>query len=823
MKLLITRASAGAVVALTLGLLIATGVRAAPEGAVGRAVYDHAAQFFTENLGNLVLNAAITPHWRAGSPERFTYRRELAGGRSEFIQVIAATGKHTRAFDHAVVAQGLSAALGKPIDLERLPFNDYDELDSHTIGFAVEGTTWTCSISTPECRKDAAAAPDPLAVSSPDGKWLAFLEGGNLWIRSSDGAMRFPLTNDAAPHYSYAVRLESTRGLENTGAAGRALAVKDGKPVAGPPGPPEAPLVLWSPDSGRLFTYRLDERAVREITLVQSTPTDGSARPIANTWRYAMPNDPAIPLVEPWVFDVEQRSGHVVAVPPIPTVFTTPVEAKRVWWSPKGERLYLITHTRYFKSLTLEVVDPLTGTARELISETGKTYVESGTPFGKPMVYVLKNGDIIWFSERDGFGHLYLYDGSSGRLKRRLTQGSWTVRNVLELDESAGFIYIAGNEHEPGMDPYYRQIYRVSLSDGHVSRLSPEDADHHVSSAQESIYTDRPTESVRSPQDSHGFSPSGRFFLDTYGRTDLPSRTVLRRADGHLIAQIERADVSRLLATGLVMPERFSALAADGQTRLYGNLLRPSHFDPAKRYPVLDSPYPGPQAHRAQPNLVDTVFEAQAYAELGFIVVLVDGRGTHGRSKAFHDESYGNLGSAGHLDDHVAVIRELGKRYPYMDLDRVGIYGTSGGSYATVRAMLTFPDFFKVGVADAGNHDQRGYLAVWGESYNGPEVGSNYTDAANRLLAKSLQGKLFLLHGDMDSNVLPSHTLQLVDALIKANKDFDLLIVPNDGHGTLFGAQSYARRRGWDFLVHNLLGATPPANYQFPAISTPAE
>ena len=266
------------------------------------------------------------------------------------------------------------------------------------------------------------------------------------------------------------------------------------------------------------------------------------------------------------------------------------------------------------------------------------------------------------------------------------------------------------------------------------------------------------------------------------------------------------------------MPERFSALAADGKTPLYGVLFRPSDFDPAKRYPVIDNPYPGPQSRRTSPDLLQEVFSyntAQAAAELGFIVIAMDGRGSQGRTKAFRDESYGGLGQAGHLDDHVAVIRELGRRYPYMDLDHVGIYGTSGGGYATVKALATFPDFFKVGVADAGNHDQRGYLAVWGETYNGPEDGTNYTAAANRLFAANITGKLFLLHGDMDSNVLPSHTLQVADALIKANRDFDLLIVPNAGHGTL-EPRSYALRRAWDFLVRHLMGVEPPTGYAFP-------
>jgi len=784
-------------------------------------VYDRAAQYLASNQGKLVLNAQFTAHWRRGAKERFTYRRELGDGRADFVEVTAATGARVAAFDQSVVAAGLAKALDKLVEAQRLPFKDYEEISFDKISFSANGKNWVCATRSADCAETAAAAADPAAVASPDGHWLAFIDNGNLWIRSADGQTRFPLTTDAMPHYGYAAPVESTAGVISSGAAARALAVKDGRALPGPPGRPPKPLVLWSPDSRYLFTHRLDERSVREITLVQSTPTDGSLRPISNQWRYAMPNDPAVPESEPWIFELANRTGRAVAAA-TPSLFLTPIEARDAWWSPDSARVYLIARSRYAKSMNLKVIEAIDDTSRQLVSEAGNTFVESASLGECPMVYVLANHDVLWFSERDGFGHLYLYDGSTGRLKRRLTVGPWTVRNVLHLDQVHGFIYIAANERESGVDPYFRQVYRVGLNDGRVRLLTPENADHAVRSAQEAgVFADKTADAAGNPEDSYGFSPSGSFFVDTYSRTDLPSVTVLRRSDGTLVAEIERADVSRLMATGLQPPERFSAPAADGKTMLYGNLLRPSNFDPNKRYPVLDSPYPGPQSHRAQPNFLATVFDrlgAQAYAELGFIVVLVDGRGSHGRSKRFHDESYGGLAQAGHLDDHIAVLRELGRRHSYMDLDRVGIYGTSGGGYATVHAMAMFPDFFKVGVADAGNHDQRGYIAVWGETYNGPEVRSNYTDAANPTLVGNIKGKLFLLHGDVDSNVFPSQTLQLVDALIRANKDFELLIVPNAGHGALLLSR-YALRRSWDFLVRNLMHAEPPPEYDLAAAS----
>jgi dipeptidyl-peptidase-4 len=785
---------------------------------VDAKVYDRAALFQANNQDNLVLNAHFAAHWRAGPRERFTYLKELGEGRAAFVEVIAATGKRAPAFDQAIVAAGLQKALNRNVEAERLPFKDYEEIGADRISFPADGKTWNCSTRQAACTDATTAATDPEAVPSPDGRWLAFIDKGNLWIRSADGQTRFPLTNDAQPHYAYGAPVESTAGVNMTGAAARALAVRDGHPLPGPPGPPPRAIVLWSPDSKYLFTHRLDERGVKEIGLTQSTPTDGTLRPISNQWRYAIPND-AVAQCEPWIFDLASRSGRAVA-DAMPAVFLTPIEAGDAWWSPDSSRAYWIARSRYAKTMSLNVIAASSGRAHQLFSETGNTYVESASLGEVPMVYVLANRDVLWFSERDGFGHLYVFDGANGNLKRRISSGSWTVRNVLRLDEARGFVYVAGNEREPKDDPYYRRVYRIGLNDGKVRLLTPEVADHAVRSEQEAgVFANKAVGPAGNPKDSYGFSPSGGFFLDTFTRTDLPAVTVLRRADGSLVAEIERADISKLTAVGFTPPERFSALAADGKTMLYGNVLRPSNFDASKHYPVLDSPYPGPQSHRAQPNFIAAVFdrsEAQTYAELGFIVVVVDGRGSHGRSKRFHDESYGGLAQAGHLDDHVAAIKELARRYPYMDLDRVGIFGTSGGGYATVHAMETFPDFFKVGVSDAGNHDQRGYIAVWGETYNGPESGSNYTDAANPLLVNSIKGKLFLMHGDMDSNVLPSQTFQLVDALIKANKDFELLIVPNAGHGLLM-LDPYPLRRSWDFMVRNLLHAEPPAGYDLKA------
>jgi dipeptidyl aminopeptidase/acylaminoacyl peptidase len=645
---------------------------------------------------------------------------------------------------------------------------------------------------------------------SPDGAWVAFTKDGNLWVRSIDDKVRFALTTDGEARNAYGVMIEAAIASEFADGQDHAVVDATGRRdgLIGPI------VVVWSPDSRRLFASRVDERKVREITNLQSAPEGGSARAIPSSWRMAQPNDAVLPTAEPWVFDLANRTARKVQIDPIQVSYLTPAEAHEAWWSPDGRRLNLLVRSRYAKSLTFYDVDAATGAARKVLSEGSKTFIEAAGLGEAPMVYVLKSGDILWFSERDGYGGLYLY-GPNGALKRRLTKSGWTVRNVLRVDEAKGFIYVAGNEREPGADPYFRKVYQISLSRGRIKLLTPEDADHDVASSQ----ANAPDLRARAtPDDTHGFSPSGTYFVESLYRTDTPSRTLLRAADGRLIGEVEHTDISRLSALGFSTPERFHTLAADGKTAIYGNILRPFGFDPAKHYPILDAVYPGPQRPVTRPRFESAVFDSiasEAYAELGFIVVMLDGRGAAGRSKAFHDLSYGQLSRASDLDDHVSAIKQLAGRYPYFDLERVGVFGTSAGGYAAAHAMLARPDFFKVAVADAGNHDQKGMIAYWGETYNGPEVGRNYADASNVMMADRLQGKLMLAQGDLDTNVPPAVTLQFVNALIKANKDFTLVIAPNIGHGVNI-RRGYGLVRAWNFMIANLMGATPPEGYVMP-------
>lgn len=771
-------------------------------GRFGRAMASRSAA-----MAPLVINATLTPHWRVGERERFTYRRELGDGAAEFVEIDAASGSRRAPFDAAVVAEGMSQLLGKPVDPQRLPFQDYEEGED-SIEFESDGHYWTCSVIKASCMRVEKSSVSATEWRSPDGKWVAFMDGGNLGVRSTGGEERFMLTSDAIPRYGYALESEATIAQEIFGE----VQTPDGSGTRreGPPVPPTFLSVAWSPDSTKLLTHKLDERNVRDVVITQHAPTDGSSYAITWTWKSSAPNDLIVPMAELWVFNVTSRAGHRLAVDPIPILYLSPVANNRLWWQPDSRYAALVTEARYRKSVSFRLIDTVENTVSTPIEESGATFVEVASDETRPNVHVLSSGDVVWYSERSGRAHLYLYDGPSGQLKYQLTHGPNSVGRILRVDETNGLIYVAMNSEDSQHDPYFQKIYSVRVRDGALTLLTPEPEDHHVVSMQESLpFMKREVpESVQEAM--QGFSPSAKYFVEGSSLTGVPTSFVLRRASGEVVTVVETTDVSRLYALGWVPPERFSVLASDDETLIWGTIWKPHDFDPEQSYPILDSIYPGPQMCRAPPGFAAStldLFDGPSLAELGLIVVAVDGRGTPGRSKMFRDISYGNLGEAGSLDDHVAAIRELARRHRWLDTDRVGILGSSGGGFAAVRAMFKYPDFYAVGVSDAGNHDLRGYLASWAEKYMGPDDRDSYQNAANAPLAAGLKGKLLLLHGEMDANVPPALTWQIAVALQRANKAFDLMIVPNVGHTTLF-FPGKPLQAVWEFLVTSLIGTS---------------
>jgi dipeptidyl aminopeptidase/acylaminoacyl peptidase len=739
--------------------------------------YRRAERFLPQNVERLVFDGQVTPNWIERTT-RFWYRNESPTGKN-FILVDAAQNTRGPAFDHERLAASLSRALSKTYQPTDLPFDAIRFVDEgRAVQFNVERTRWSCNLTTYECSKSGDAEPiggpgpgqgqaarfGRLDRPSPDGKYTALVKNYNLIVRVVATGEEIQLTRDGERHYEYATPLPLP-----------SLMIEQGTEE-----PVQPTAAFWSPDSKRLVTYVMDQRNFPRLPVVQSAPENGF-RPQGYTMAYSLPVDQSLPTATPVIFDIERRKRIAVDVKPINLLY--PGGANFSWFAD-GRRFHYREIERGYQTIRVREVDAVTGQSRVIIEERSDTQVHS------PLQRLInKESELIWSSERDGWRHLYLYDVKTGQLKNQITKGEWVVRNIEHVDESARVIYFSAGGRESGRDPYLRHVYRINLDGSGLKLLTPEDADHTVS-----------------------FSPDGKFFVDAYSRVDLPWVSALRRADdGTVVRELEKADISRLLATGWKFPEPFKVKARDSKTDIYGLIWRPSNFDPSKKYPIVENIYTGPHGSFVPKTFAAYRHHSQVIAELGFICVFIDGMGTWNRSKAFHAVSYKNLGDGG-SEDHIAAIKQMAARYPYMDLTRVGIWGHSAGGYDSTHAMLTHPEFYKVAVSSAGNHDHRMDKPGWVELWMGAPVEKHYIEQSNVTLAPNLKGKLLLAHGDLDENVPIAATIKLVDALIKANKDFDFIFMPNRGHG--FGNDPYFMRRRWDFFVKHLLGVTPPEGYK---------
>jgi len=610
-------------------------------------------------------------------------------------------------------------------------------------------------------------------VPSPDGQRTAFVRDWNLWVREIATGKETQLTTDGVKDFGYAT--------DNAGWTKSDRAI-----------------LVWSPDSKKIATFQQDQRNVGEMYLVDTKV----GHPTLQAWKYPLPGDKIVAMIHRVVIDVDNRRITRLQMEPdqhrstlCDDVWCGGEWADVQWGAPGSNvtRLAFVSTSRDHTYEQLRIADTVTGAVRNVMEERVATFFESGN--GKVnWKYLPASNEIIWFSERDNWGHLYLYDLQTGKLKHQITSGEGNVTQLLRVDEKNRLLYFVGVGREKGRDPYFRHFYRVGFDGGRVELLTPEDADHNIA-----------------------LSPSGRFFVDTYSTPDTPPVTLLRNADGTTIMDVEKADISRLLATGWKPPKPITVKARDGSTDLYGLLYAPTNLDPSSKYPIVNHIYPGPQTGSVGGRQFSPARgDAQALAELGFVVVEIDGMGTPWRSKKFHEAYYGDMGD-NTLPDQIAGMKQLAAQYPWIDLDRAGIYGHSGGGYATASAMFRHPEFFKVGISEAGNHDNRSYEDDWAEKWQGllqtkPDGTTSYDNQANQLVAKNLKGKLLLAHGTLDTNVPPYNTLLVVNELIKANKDFDLLMLPNRGHG--FGNEPYMIRRRWDYFVRHLLGASPPEGYE---------
>jgi dienelactone hydrolase/Tol biopolymer transport system component len=740
--------------------------------------YNRAEQLLSVSTDGLVLGATVRPTWLPD--DRFWYRNRFEEG-YEFKIVDPGRRTSGRLFDHEQLAQALSSAAGKTYEPFSLPFTEFRfTANGQAIVFDADSTHFVCEVTGEQCTEGGevqSADSTSNTVVSPDGRHAAFTRHWNLWVRDLSTGRETQLTNDGFEDFGYA-----------TNNAGWAKG--------------DRPVLLWSPDSRKIATFQHDGRGVGEMFLVSTNV----GHPTLEAWKYPLPEDSVIFRIHRVVIHLD--GPRVVRLQMAPDQHRSTIcdhvtcrgqGFVDIEWSEDASRLAFVSTSRDHKHEVLRMADAETGVVRDVMEETVDTFFESG--FRMVNWHVLpESNEVIWFSQRDDWGHLYLYDLRTGELESQITDGAWNVLQLLRIDRDERQLYFLGAGREPG-DPYFQYLYRVGIDGRDLTLLTPDSANHEVT-----------------------LSPSGRYFVDSYSTPTIPTVSVLRDRRGRRVLDLERTDITRLVAAGWKPPIPFRVKARDGETDLYGLMYRPTELDPTRKYPVINYIYPGPQTG----SVGSRSFSASrrdkgAIAELGFIVVELDAMGTPMRSKSFHDAYYGNMGDNG-LPDQIAGIEQLAQRHGWMDIDRVGVYGHSGGGFAAADAIMRYPDFYKVAVSQAGNHDNRNYEDDWGEKWQGlletyPDGSTNYDNQANQLLAGNLKGKLLIAHGTMDANVPYYNTLLVVNELIAANKDFDLVLFPNRGHG--FGNEPYMMRRRWDYFVRHLMGAEPPREYEFQAQSRP--
>jgi len=754
-----------------------------------------------DKLQGLALNVPERATWIENT-SRFWYRKSVKGG-NEFVLVDAETLVKKPAFDHEKLATSLSTATGEKYTALTLPFSVITFVDhERAIQFVAGGSSWRCELSDYSCKKTGPApqgppgfrspeadpedsphefendvvdgmvdlspqqgqqqrrfglqfpaqapAPETQNVkASPDGKWEAVIQNFNVFIRPKGKTEAMPLSWDGSEGNYYTLAS-----------------------------------LTWAPNSKYLVAYRARPGYRREVHYIESSPTD-QLQPKHSTREYAKPGDP-VDIAQPVLFEVETKKQINIDNSLFPNPYSL---SNPVWW--KDSRAFTFEYNeRGHQVYRVIEVDAATGRARALINEESQTFFsyrpltgnlrETGTRYR----YDLSDGkEIIWASERDGWRHLYLYDGVTGKVKNQITKGTWVVRGVVKVDEEKRQIWFQASGMYPGKDPYLTHYYRINFDGSELTALTEADGDHTVS-----------------------FSSDMKYYVDLWSRVDSPPVSELRRtSDKKVLMELERGDLAELLNTGWRPPEVFTALGRDGKTDIWGIIIRPMNFDPSKKYPVIENIYAGPQGSFV-PKTFSAYSPMQSLAELGFIVVQIDGMGTNNRSKAFHDVAWKNLGDAG-FPDRILWHKAVAARYPYYDISRVGIYGNSAGGQNAMGGVLFHPEFYKVAVSSSGCHDNRMDKMWWNEQWMGWPVGPHYSASSNVDNAYRLKGKLLLIVGELDTNVDPSSTLQVVNALIKANKKFDLLFIPGGGHGA---GGTFGQRLLYDFFVHHLLGVEPP-------------
>jgi len=729
--------------------------------------YQRAEKQLRANTSKLVTGTVQQGKWL--DENRLSYKVPMSNGH-QFVIANVTTKTKQPAFDHAAIAKALSSDdnqyQGEKLPFTRYKFND----DFSSITFKINKDSYNCELSLNQCAVEQKKPHYKSEVASPDGSKAAFVRDFNLWVRDTQTLLETQLTTDGIENFGYAT---------NNGGWTRS----------------KYPVLLWSPDSRKITTFQHDSRKVGDMHLVSTKV----GHPELDSWKYPLPGDEHIFSLHRVIIDVAAKKTVRLKMAPDAQRSTITDHIYRggkfldVEWSENSQSLAFVSVSRDHKEATLRIADARTGKVKTIMNEKVRSFFESGK--GKVnWHYLSESNEILWFSQRSDWGHLYLYDLTTAKLKQPITQGEWNVLQVLNIDKANRTLYFTGVGREVG-DPYFQYFYSVNFDGSNLTLLTPEKANHSIT-----------------------LSDSGKYFLDRFSTPSTPEISQIKDSDGELAIKLEKADISKLIANGWVAPESFVVKDRDGNFDIHGLMYKPKNFDANKSYPIVNYLYPGPQTGSiGSRSFVASRGDKQAIAELGFILIEIDALGTPMRSKSFHEFYYGNMGDSG-VPDQKSAIEQLAKKYSWLDTNRVGIWGHSGGGFASTNAILTYPEFYKVAVSGAGNHDNRTYSDSWGEKWQGllvtNEDGStNYDNQANQLLVDNLKGKLLLAHGTLDDNVPPNNTLVVVDALIKANKDFDLLMLPNRRHG--FAREDYMMRKRWDYFVEHLMGATPPKEFVF--------
>ena len=828
-------------------LLVAAPIAAFAQGTL--ADYQRGQDLQTKSRG-LVINAPGAMTW-IGQTDHFWYPRSVKGG-FEFVLVDASSSSKKLAFDHEKLATAISSATGKKYTAYELPFAPASGRggrgpvggppqtapltfidEERSIQFGTGGFLYTCALTNYTCTKGGA-----IPASNPDGRGGA-PEADSQW--NPEGPGGDPIDGleyePPAPQEDAAARVnehsEQRPCAERSRSRSRSLLDESGPRGVGFvfPGqrifePAEVctsfdgkwqalienynifvreagttgrgiPLstdgsegnyytfrtIAWSPDSKKLVAYRTRPGYDREVHYIESSPSD-QIQPKHMTISYRKPGD-ALDIAYPVLFDVVAKNEIEIdrALFPNPYNLTAPV-----WWKD-GRGFTFEYNQRGHQVYRVIEVDAQNGAARTLIDEQSKTFIYynllgPGLSAGRRFRYDVNDGkEVIWASERDGWEHLYLYNGTTGQVKNQITKGNWLVRNVDFVDGQKRQIWFEAGGMIPGQDPYFTQCYRINFDGTGLTKLTDANGTHTVV-----------------------FSHDRKYYVDTWQRVDLPPIAQLRRTeDQKVLMDLDKGDASALLAAGIRYPEVFVAKGRDGSTDIWGLIIRPTNFDPSKKYPVIENIYAGPQGAFV-PKTFNAVAADQALAELGFIVVHIDGMGTSNRSKAFHDVAWKNLGDAG-FPDRILWHKAAAAKYPWYDITRVGIFGTSAGGQSSLGGLLFHPDFYKVAVTNSGCHDNRMDKIWWNEQWMSWPLGPQYAASSNVDNAYRLEGKALIIVGELDSNVDPASSMQVVNALVKAHKHFDMLFIPGQNHGVAILATEHYRD---DYFVHNLLGVEPP-------------